>query len=642
MATRLEVLAELERRGKLPPDVRGVFEEARRRGLVPERDLPAEAFPEPEEVIPEFEQPPTLGERVAPLVPELAGGTIGGLVRGGAKRAVPFAGLGAAAGEAVRQIGEQVESTTGLDVPLVSGEEAPTTSAEAAIRIGKAGLRGLTGEIGGRAVVAGISFGINKILAPIRKEVTAEAQRAISFISENTPEPRGFKFIQKFIKPKKAPALRVAEATDDRVLDFLDNISSESLLGGKQIERFKLAREKVLNDVADDIVNQFGQTVDPDLIGNIFVNTLEGNLKPSRVLAETLYNSADDLARGAEISTASLKEFVSPLVTKAEALGGIEARNAGDDLITTVAQLPDTIDFSVAKELRSRLISRIDEFNVINKKAPAIGKAKRLTTLIDQATEEGLRANNPKAVDVWREANKVYREGSQKFDNAFMRKLKKLADPDFGGRPEAVAQEIFKPGRISNIRKAKLAILGDKSASGKRTWEAMQNFFVRDSLAKATNKQGLINGANLENVLFGRTGMGKKAVEEIVGPNASGRLAEFANALKVTQSKQGAGTGRVFIQLAQAAALPGLFFDRTRGGSALIIFGPLALSKAFTNPTLTNALIGGIKLGAKSKGGASLLNRFVLGLQKEGIETQIRENVESIGAALGGEDELQP
>ena len=43
-------------------------------------------------------------------------------------------------------------------------------------------------------------------------------------------------------------------------------------------------------------------------------------------------------------------------------LGGIEAKNAGDDLLAAVMDLPDKVDFSTAKELRSRLLSRIDEF----------------------------------------------------------------------------------------------------------------------------------------------------------------------------------------------------------------------------------------------------------------------------------------
>jgi hypothetical protein len=72
-------------------------------------------------------------------------------------------------------------------------------------------------------------------------------------------------------------------------------------------------------------------------------------------------------------------------------LGGIEAKNAGDDLMDAVNGLPEGLTFEEAKELRSRLISRIDEFSVINKKAPAIGKAKKLISLLDKQMADSLR-----------------------------------------------------------------------------------------------------------------------------------------------------------------------------------------------------------------------------------------------------------
>ena len=95
---------------------------------------------------------------------------------------------------------------------------------------------------------------------------------------------------------------------------------------------------------------------------------------------------------GVQVPTDSLKSFVAPLRRIADDLGSIEAKNAGDDLIGAIEDLPDTIDFNSARELRSRLISKVDEFSVINKKAPAIGKAKKLISLIDSSIEDSLKA----------------------------------------------------------------------------------------------------------------------------------------------------------------------------------------------------------------------------------------------------------
>lgn len=104
--------------------------------------------------------------------------------------------------------------------------------------------------------------------------------------------------------------------------------------------------------------------------------------------------------RGVRMPTDTLRTFASKLRVIADELGSIEAKNAGDDLVSAVMDLPETLSIKAAIDLRSRLISRVDEFKVINKNAPAIGKARKMITLVDEAIEKTLKGLDKKGGSV--------------------------------------------------------------------------------------------------------------------------------------------------------------------------------------------------------------------------------------------------
>jgi len=90
------------------------------------------------------------------------------------------------------------------------------------------------------------------------------------------------------------------------------------------------------------------------------------------------------------VPSASLKKFAGPLQKVGEELDNLGRANAGDDLVDTVMGYGDELTLEAALALRSRLRARIDEFNVLNKKAPAIGVAKKMIGLLDEAIESSL------------------------------------------------------------------------------------------------------------------------------------------------------------------------------------------------------------------------------------------------------------
>ncbi len=561
-------------------------------------------------------------ERAIEEAPEVIGGIGGGLIGApiGQAGAIAGAGLGGAAGKAYQQLYKRI-----------SGKEVPETALEAAKEIGISGARQAAFEAGGRLVIGTAG----KILAPFSKTVTPEAKIAQETLNKYMPKETSKLRVISRLKGERIPSVLPAEATENRTLDLLENISEASLIGGKKIADFKnIIRPKAINNMVDDLVNTFGKEADPDMIGEAFVMAVEKRLKPSRLVATTLYNTVDELVKpltkqipvtkqvqtsfldvtGKPImkeiteiitqepfSTLSLKNFVKPLVIKAREIGSIEAKNAGDDLVMAINNLPDNISYGAIQDLRSRLISRVDEFLILNKKAPAIGKAKKLIGITDSIIGTTLKKENPEALALWRQANKLYKEGSKQFNNQFIRRL--IKESIDKGNPEVIAEKIFKPRAISNIRKTKAAI-------DEGTWKQLKGWHVQNILKKSTNTEGELTGKTFWNQMFGKAGMGEQTMKEIYKPHELKALKDTAIALKVIQKKQGEGIGRMWIQLTQAGAIVGLMDERSRPFSMVVLGAPIIMSRLFTNPIAAKWLIQGAKLPAKSPQAGAILTKL--------------------------------
>lgn len=548
-----------------------------------------------------------------------AGIAASGLVAGGSVIAplAVGAGLGGGFGESMKQIGQHLSGSL----------DAPKTSIEAAKRIGEASLT----EAGFEMVGGLVAKGFGKILAPFAKTVKEGVGEAM-----------------EYFKGKISPVLLPAEATESRVLDILHNVSEASLIGGNQISKYKTERLKFFDDFADSIIDQFGARTSPDDLGNLFVTSLEASKQTHQKAANILYNNVDELV-GTEVvekqiqkevetglldetgkplmrtvtetvkvpepkalvKTKELKDFASKVRVHSTELGGIEAKNAGDDLMAAIADLPDNLDFGAAQELRSRLISRVDEFSVINKKAPAIGKAKRMISLIDSQMEEALEKSSPEALEAWRTANRFYKTGQEKFNNTFLRRLIKLAD-DTGTGAENIAPAIFRPGQVSKVRKAKRAL-----GEGSEEWGKMKGFFAQHLLSKSTNPEGVVMGQRLLNNMTGKpNSFGEQVLNEVFTAPQLREIKHFATVLAATQARQGEGAGKVLIQLTQAGAMASLVTGNMTGPSMAIIMGPPVLSKLMLNPTTARILTEGISLPANSAAAAGVMSRLAAAVER--------------------------
>lgn len=621
MATQLELILEAEKRGlPIPENKQALLTEARKRGLIPSLSLEAltpEQRKVAEERIETTEQAGIeIGKRkLLEEGPETAGGIIGGIVGGVIGKTPTTVRAGAAGGAFVGGAAGKTASQ------LLLGEKLEPTE------IAKAGGKQVAFELGGQAIT-GIA---QKVLAPFAKTVTPEAIAAKETLDKFTP--------------RNTISVLPAEATETRTLDIMQNVAENSIFGGKAIADFKnITRPRTIDNMIDDLVGRFGEQVEPDVLGEAVEAIVSGKLKASRIPAQTIYNTISErlIAKGDIISTKSLKDFATPLAEKAQKLGGISGANTGDDIIRGIMELPDNIDYATAQELRSRLISKADEFLIINKKAPAIGRAKKLASLTDSAIEKSLKIEDKVALTKWREANKIWQSTSEQFNNKFIRGLIKEAATK--NNPELIASKIFKPRGISNIRKIKRAVDED-------TFQQLKRWHVDSLLKQSADKEGQLVGNTFFNKMFGKGGMGEQTMKEIYNPQELRALKDSANAMKIIQKKQGEGAGSMWIQLAQPTALIGLIDERSRPFSIAVLGGPAVLARLMTHPQGARWLTQGAKLPAKSPQALSIiakLSDLAIRLRQETgerltsgrLQDLTEERPEGIQSTLGDQNAL--
>ena len=585
---KIEAYRELRKRGYSHEDIIGRMKPSEiqidRKSHGVGRTIPKQ--PWYEKAIEEITEPETMAG--------IAGGITGGMVAGppGAVAGAGLAGMGA---KAVEQALE----------PEV--EVSPTEIAKAGAR--QAGYEAVGGIL---AKIAG------KALRPFAKRITEEAKVAINTLDAYMPKTRSL-FAPFF--EKKVPVLLPAEATENRVLDVLQNIAEYSLVGGKKIADYKnIVRDKAINEMIDDMTRAFGKQADPDLLGDAIKLTVQKRLKGSKLVTEPMYNTVEEMAKDVQVPIEEIKKFAAPIVARAKEIGTIQSKAAGDDLAQAIMELNDTISFPAAKELRSRLLSTVNEFSITNKKAPAIGKAKRLISILDKEMENALIKQQPEAFNLWRHANSLYKQGRKKYDSQFLRRLLKQADPDFGGEPEKILRSIFKKGGISNIRRLKTAVGGYNAP----IWKQMKGWYVQDLIIKSTTKDGILQGKSL---LYNMRTMGDKALKEIFEPHELRSIEKVGTTLKVIQGRQGEGTGRMLIQLTQGGAaltILGMAGGRGAGqaGAGAIIFGPPVLARLFTDPIAAKLLTQGLKLPKQSGYAISL------GLRLSRMANKVEQKIE--------------
>jgi len=517
-------------------------------------------------------------EHIKEDMPEMVGATVGGVAGapGGIPGAVGGAMLGGAAGRAGKQL---YQHATGAP-------EAPATSFQAAKDIGLAGVEQAAYE----AVGGIVAKGAGKMLAPFAKTLSSRGVRAMKVLKE--------------YMPKKYPSLLPAQVTEHRGLDWLHSVAEHSIGGGNVIFKHKRFLSEAIEGMTDDIASAFGTKVGPTELGETVAEIATGKWKTFKnTITTPLYNEVAELVgkSGDIVSTLGLKNAIAEKVEVIAKMKGIAGEESGDAIVKAIQELPDMIDYGAAQELRKRLYSLGQRFKVAPGGQSGVGLAKHLTSMTDNAIDSALAKTDKSAQHLWHGVNKIYREGSEKYNNILIRSLiKKSVD-----NPHKVMSGIFQKGGIKGIDRVKTVV-------GRETWENLQGWYVRDVIER-TSKEGVLQGETFLKELFNPArGMSREGVETIFGKESTKQIKEIGNAIRVAQeavAKSKAGGG-MMIQLMQAGAITGLFVGRMPAGGTALLVGPYALAKIMVNKQAAKWLTTGIKLPPHSAQFAATMGRL--------------------------------
>lgn len=573
------------------------------------------------------------------------------------------------------------EAALGLSTaPKSLGAAFESASKEAALSLAfGAGFRGAAAGI--RSAKIPLKFFANS--------VTPEARSAINFFNKvgakyDAPAKppgfvkRGLGITEPSIKrPSSGFMLTAPEATENTTLSVLNNFGEFAVFGSGFFRKFKVARGKILENLQEEMVESLGPKISRNSLTAMVKNLTSKNKDIARIPAKIIYNTIGDIYNkaGVKASLLGMQEFARPISETGKRLKGIgkseTAQSIADDLLAIGESLPNlgpSIPVGDLIQMRTALMSMSDKMSKVlgGGKAPAIGAIRQLTQLADTSIKEALKrapsgvttqaalgkafakgkgfaekkvlgkafidAKSADVLDLWEQANTMWRNSSDTFANGVLKKLIRRTDADVG-KPTAIINAIFDdvgdPVRISKIRDALTTQKDlDLIARGLRTtpkaFERVQRGGIEKLLVDSM-KDGIVMGQRLEENLlrFADARIVKQlkpgnVLEKIFGKEVANNLLEYANAVKIIQAKQPVSTGGMAIQLTQGGALVAAFSGTAFTKEAATIFiGPSLIATALLSPKLGNALINGTKLSIGSPQVASLVGRLVAGLLPE-------------------------
>ena len=483
------------------------------------------------------------------------GGGVGTLL--GAPGAVAGSTLGGVAGELVNQHFNPPKNIAEKDRGL----------AGAALLSGAEELTGI-----GTAKVAG------RILSPMGKYVTPAAKTTMRILKEKMP---------KNLYGMKKPPLNIAEATENRVVDFLDNIAQNAVFGQKPIAIYKKQRDKIVSDVVEDYLDLFGQKFGPTELGSFTAKLLDKKWTHfKKHIAAPIYNTVTKEAPNATVSIKTLKDFVQPKVGRIKLKKG----SSGATIIETINDLPDEVPYEIAKNLRSDLRSIKEGFELTIEAERAKGIARNLEGKLTSGIEASLKKESVAAYDAWKYANSVYRDGAEKYRNEFIRSIIKRSK----NKPHEVINAIFQKHGTKGVQRVK-AVVGPKMWKKLKGNHAGQMF--TDSQGYKEGIGDYISGKKLKVLLSDkRSGYGKETLNSIYTKEELSRLDDLATVLSTTQERQPGKGGGMWIQLTQPLAFGALLMGRFDKAAGTILMGPAVLARMMQDPIISKYFLNQLKM----------------------------------------------
>jgi len=436
--------------------------------------------------------------------------------------------------------------------------------------------------------------------------------------------------------------LTVGVKADSRLLDIVENVGENAIIGSGSIVKRKAGLRLVANTSVDDFVDEYAKNLEKNDFGNMFFTAISDSEELFKKSATQFYKGVDDLlAKTTTPSGQSLK--VMPVVptdnVKRVAAEQLKRYGLEDTTLNnTVRQInakPVALTFQEADDLRGALLSRRRQL-LASQDTKVAGSIDQIRKALDDTLASDLPV--PEIVKLaQKRANEFYAGGKKTFNDAVIKKVLKSENID----------DVFQT----------IVRTGDKPTTIERTFATLENMatqvgpegipllttpqvqLIKNSikgqflknLADFSKRPDPVHGdfysANAVNSFLNKFKLSKS---KIFTPDELKKLEDIKNQLSFAQGKlnqEGRLPGGIFIQLKQAGALTSIGGFATLGyggyeaagipGTAVAILGgPYVLNKLLLNPKISELLFkqyGKGELGKTTTSKAGVAYRQLLG-----------------------------
>ena len=456
---------------------------------------------------------------------------------------------------------------------------------------------------------------------------------------------------------KTNKTLTPGQLSDDYSIELIENLAANSWLGGGIIKSSqKSATQQASEDVGEFLIKKYGGksnqvtnnfvdgfiALNKDDFGTVMQNFLNGGRAVFDTTVDQGYRALDKALLGTTgnakiVDISGLKKYVANLKLDMPEESFKTFQNQ-------VKTLPDFVDFTFAKNLRSMFLGNTKAyaetgiqkaafdtkasgtgFNIVNREMErAINNAAKSGDMTPKSGEQILTA--------FRNAQDFYSLNKDTFNSTMILKL-------INASPDKVYQAVVKRNSPNQIKEfmefingvaVKEGVIG--KAGALELTKRIQGEFFNDVLSRATDMEtGIINATQVLSKMKNFGGIGRRSLDELFAndPNTLKEFNKLIRTLSLSQSKGTQGTpGGMLIQLGSAGAIGALggFFGgnnplldiSTVGSISLILGGPRAVAKVFTDPNFTKHIVDVNKF----KPGSANFSRSVIQLTNDFIEAK--------------------
>lgn len=399
------------------------------------------------------------------MAPAIVGGMLGAGV-GSVPLAMALSGIGAAGGEAYRQLGQRTGVFPG---------EPPKTSGEALKKIGVGGALGAGGELAGRGVAAGLG----KIFAPFKNSVTPEIQAQAKSAAELGVEPP------------------LRNITENRALQAMDRTAEFAPFGlGQRVTNIVNAANRKFEEATNALSKTIGKEMPPIFLSSRVDQLMKTHEAGYKMVRNKLYDAADKLIKDVVPETSNTIQAAKDIIERQsgsiEPSGLSKVKEILNDLLPQKTGIPSILtpetasnvqNFSQLKQLRSRLGQLIKDGFSDPATTGIKSELKYLYSAMSKDLDSTAAKISPEFASAIENADKVYASGLNFFKDKLLKGLQNQAAKN-PSQLWTVAIKQSSPEIVDSARK----ILGDD------VFKTVQTQWFDDVLSKSYSE---IEGARV-------------------------------------------------------------------------------------------------------------------------------------------------